>query len=93
MTTLIAEHRPVALKAHRCGDCEGVIASGTEYLRQTCVYDGRLYTHKEHPWCHSAYWMLHRDAGLCEDDLVDPDELRELFLALFVWMAGGGRNR
>lgn len=89
MSTLLAEHRPVARKDHRCNDCEGVIVTGTEYLRQTCAYDGHLCTYKEHPWCQSVYWMLHREAGLYEDEAVDPESVREVFAVLFAWMAGG----
>lgn len=89
MSALLAEVRPTARRAHQCDDCHGAIVPGATYVRQTVASDGSLYTWKEHPMCHDIYWALHREGGLCEDDVVSVEEVQAVIAMLFVFMAGG----
>lgn len=86
--TLLAERTPVARKTHRCADCEGLILPGTRYRQQQVAYDGTVSTYREHEACHGVYWALHREAGLWEDEHVDPESVREVYDVLFRWMTG-----
>ena len=90
MAALIAEQRPVARQRHLCNDCDGVITPGSTYIRQAVTFDGSIYTWKEHPMCQDIYWALHREGGLCEDDVVSVQEVQDVIAMLFVFMAGGG---
>lgn len=85
---VLAEERPVARKAHVCEACFGIIRAGDRYYSQRYVYDDQIGSWKLHESCLSLYWAMHRDAGLWEDDAVDPEELRDVWLGLFAWMAG-----
>ena len=85
--TLLADDRPTARKTHRCSDCEGLILPGTRYRSQRVASDGSVWTYKEHESCHDVYWRLHREAGLWEDEGVDPESVREVFGVLFTLMA------
>ena len=87
--TLLADDRHTARKTHRCSDCDGLILPGTRYRSQRVASDGSVWTYREHESCHDVYWLLHREAGLCEDDSVDPESVREVFGVLFTFMAGG----
>lgn len=90
-TTVLDERRPVARTRHRCEACEGIILPGDRYYVQTNVYDGDLCRWKLHESCQSLYWAMHRDAGLWEDEGVDPGDLRDVVLDLFRWMTGAAR--
>ena len=85
--TVLAESKPVARKRHQCAGCEGTIEPGTRYYLQRNVYDGHLYLWKMHDSCVALYWAIHREAGLSEDDIVDPEEIREVIAGLFRRMA------
>lgn len=90
MVTLLAEHRRVASlrgRGHRCQTCGGHIGAGQPYVDQRVAGDGSVWTYREHESCHSIYWAIHRDAGLCEDDVVSWDAVREVMLALCAWIA------
>ena len=66
----------------------GVIAAGDRYNCQRNVYDGRCYTFKAHGLCDAAYWIAHREAGLCEDDWCDwSDSVEPLVLSFFAALA------
>lgn len=74
--TLLHQTTRRARKAHRCGACNLPIEPGELYLDQRVAGDGTAWTWREHPLCHSVYWRIHREAGLDNDDSVDPDEVR-----------------
>lgn len=40
-----------SIKEHRCNYCGGTIEKGASYYKDTCVFDGEIYTWKSHPEC------------------------------------------
>ena len=62
-----------ARAAHTCDWCNGPIEVGASYRRYRNVYDGEIYTWKEHPDCR-ALANKYDDAVGCDDGI---PEMRE----------------
>lgn len=84
MATLLAStYRRSAHDRHRCGHCGGFIPWGDRYLDQRLAGDGHVWTFRAHSACDAIYWRLHRELGLCDDDIVSPAEIRDSIRAIF----------
>lgn len=84
MATLLASTcRRSAHGRHRCGCCGGFIPWGDRYLDQRIVGDGHVWTFRAHSVCNQVYWRLHREFGLCDDDIVSPDAIQDSIRAIF----------
>ncbi len=86
--TVLSDERPVARKDHHCNACEGTIPEGDRYHRQHIVND-YLYVYKSHALCDAAYWIAFRELDLidCEEESVEPDEVRAVVLRFFQFLA------
>jgi len=51
-STLLSSSRPTARKDHKCSECHKTITKGTQYLKETIVYDN-ISTYKTCPTCES----------------------------------------
>ena len=67
MITILKESHPIARKEHRCMLCNGKIAKGQRYYRQTCVYDDKPYDFIEHEECKA----IARELDMYDDCLTD----------------------
>ena len=63
---LLSESQPVARTRHQCSECRRVIDPGERYLREFCLFDGRVTTHKTCAQCQVARnWLSDHCRGWC----------------------------
>lgn len=69
----LSSKTPVARKDHRCDYCNGKIEKGEKYENSTHVYDGEVYTWKNHLDCHKLAVELNmfEDYILTGEDFCD----------------------
>lgn len=69
----LSQSRPKARKDHTCNYCNGKIKAGEIYENSTHVYDGEIYTWKNHLDCHKLAVELDmfEDYCLTGDDFCD----------------------
>ena len=60
---LLSESQPVARTRHQCSECRRVIDPGERYLREFCLFDGRVTTHKTCAQCQVARNCLSDNCG------------------------------
>lgn len=77
MPNLLRDARSTARKSHRCDCCGVEIPAGTVYVRETYVYDNRVYDWKVCDPCDAvsvAVWLwVNRpaDEGVDRDDYIE----------------------
>lgn len=72
MNVIAAKIVKKARKQHCCDYCNCKIEEGTLYHKDTCVFDGRIYTWKSHPECCEIgnfmyYNGIHNGDGVTSD--------------------------
>jgi hypothetical protein len=72
MSTLISSNKPKARTEHKCSYCDGVIKRGETYIKQSVVFDGRMYSWKSHFRCNAIAIKLNMfddcDEGVTQYD-------------------------
>lgn len=77
MSQLISRKTVTARKSHRCRNCNAtVIQPGSEYVRETYVYDGRIYDWVSCDPCEKLTplvweWWYRPDEGVGADEFLD----------------------
>ena len=69
----LRDSEPVARKPHRCDPCGVTIQPGTQYHRQTYVYDGRVYDWISCPECWQASVYVYAWADLYDQEGIDDE--------------------
>ncbi|HET8886602.1 MAG TPA: hypothetical protein VFM70_09660 [Salinimicrobium sp.] len=69
---ILNQKKPKAKKDHTCNWCCGTIKKGEHYDFATCVYDGEIYTWKNHFKCMEIATEL-KMFGECPDGVTECD--------------------
>lgn len=85
--TVLSDTKPVARKAHTCGECYRDIKPGEQYERMTGIYDGQLDTYKTCLQCVSVREWLSQVCNGWIYSMVGEDLLEHFREGYGIWLA------